>query len=128
LKKLTASFQGVRTVQRSISSLLVLLSLALTAPALRAQVLYGSLVGTITDQSGAVVPKAQIKASNPATGEVREVTTDADGRYTIGNVVPGTYNVQVSATGFQSVTTTGVNATINTVTRVDMQLQVGAQT
>src|SRR5689334_2899018 len=115
-------------MQRSISSLLVLLSLALAAPALQAQVLYGSLVGTVTDQSGAVVPKAQIKATNPATGEVREATTDDEGRYTIGNVVPGTYNVQVSAPGFQSVTTTGINATINTVTRVDMQLQVGAQT
>src|SRR5690348_13133821 len=115
-------------MQRSISSLLVLLSLALTAPALRAQVLYGSLVGTVTDQSGAVIPKAQIKASNPATGEVREVTSDAEGRYTMGNVVPGTYNIQVSATGFRPVTTTGVNATINNVTRVDVQLQVGAQT
>ena len=87
-------------MQRSISSLLVFFSLALAAPALHAQVLYGSLVGTVTDQSGAVIPKAQIKASNPATGEEREVTTDAEGRYTIGNVVPGTYNLQVSASGF----------------------------
>ena len=115
-------------MQRSISSLLVFFSLALAAPALHAQVLYGSLVGTVTDQSGAVIPKAQIKASNPATGEEREVTTDAEGRYTIGNVVPGTYNLQVSASGFRQVTTTGVAATINSVTRVDVQMQLGSQT
>jgi hypothetical protein len=115
-------------MQRLISSLLVFFSLALSVPALHAQVLYGSIVGTVTDQSGAVIPKAQIKASNPATGEVREATTDAEGRYTIGNAVAGTYDVQVSAPGFRQVTTTGVAATINTVTRVDVQMQVGAQT
>ncbi len=115
-------------MQRFISSLLVFLSLVLAAPALDAQVLYGSLVGTVTDQSGAVIPKAQIKASNPATGEVREVTTDAEGRYTIGNVVAGTYDLQVSASGFRQVTTTGVAATINSVTRVDVQMQLGSQT
>ncbi len=87
-------------MQRLISSLLVLFSLAPAVPALRAQVLYGSLVGTVTDQSGAVIPKAQVRASSPATGEVREVTTDAEGRYTIGNVVAGTYDIQISARRF----------------------------
>ena len=115
-------------MRKFISLMAVLLSLALTSPALRAQVLYGSIVGTVTDQSGAVVPNAQIKASNPATGEVREATADAEGRYTIGNVVAGTYDIQISATGFRPRTTTGVSATINTVTRVDAQLEVGSQT
>jgi carboxypeptidase family protein/TonB-dependent receptor-like protein len=115
-------------MQRFISSLLVLFVLASAVPALRAQVLYGSLVGTVTDQSGAVIPKAQVRASSPATGEVREVTTDAEGRYTIGNVVAGTYDLQVSAPGFRQVTTTGVTATINTVTRVDVQMELGSQT
>ena len=115
-------------MQRWISSLLVLFSLTSAVPALRAQVLYGSLVGTVTDQSGAVIPKAQVRASSPATGEVREVTSDAEGRYTIGNVVAGTYNIQISATGFRQVTTTGVTATINTVTRIDVQMELGSQT
>jgi hypothetical protein len=82
-------------MQRFISYLLVLFSLTSAVPALRAQVLYGFLVGTVPDQSGAVLPKAQVKASS----EVREVTTDAEGRYTIGNVVAGTYDIQISAAG-----------------------------
>src|SRR6185437_4149981 len=79
------------------------------------------------DQSGAVIPKAEVKAINPQTGETRDVTTDAAGRYTISNVLPGVYEIHVTATGFSAVTTTGVTATINTVTRVDVQMQVGSQ-
>ena len=106
---------------------LLFLLLALQAPAIRAQVLYGSIVGTITDPSGAVVPKVDVKAVNPQTGETRSATADDAGRYTIGNVLPGTYEVHVVAPGFSQVTTTGVAATINTVTRIDVQLQMGSQ-
>ncbi len=109
----------------------VLLCIALliaVAPSLNAQLLYGSIVGTVTDQSGAVVPNAQVKAVNPATGEARETTTDESGRYTIGNVVAGAYDVSVAAPGFRLFTQKGVTATVNTVTRVDVQLEVGAQT
>ena len=95
---------------------------------LDAQTLYGSIVGTVTDQSGAVIPNAQVKASSPATGEVRESTTDQSGRYTIGNVIAGTYDLSVSAPGFRLFTQKDVAATVNTVSRVDVQLEVGAQT
>jgi hypothetical protein len=93
-----------------------------------AQVLYGSIVGTITDETGAVVPQAEVKAISPAMGEARTATTDAAGRYTIGNVVPGAYELHVTAAGFRQATTTGVTATINTVTRLDVQMQLGSQT
>ena len=93
-----------------------------------AQVLYGSIVGTVTDQSGALVPNAAVKAVSPQTGEVRSAATDQSGRYTIGNVLPGTYDVQISGPGFRTVTTSNVTATINTVTRVDVQMQLGSQT
>ena len=96
-------------------------------PTARAQVLYGSIVGTVKDPSGAVVPKAQVNAVNPQTGESRDATADDSGRYSIGNVLPGTYEVNVTAPGFSKVTTSGVAATINTVTRIDVQLQVGSQ-
>src|SRR5436305_9722080 len=115
-------------MRRIVASSLLFLALVLETPAAMAQVLYGSIVGTITDQSGALVPKAEVKAFNRETGETREVTSDDAGRYTIGNVLPGTYEVRVTANGFRQVTTTGVAATINTVTRVDVQMEVGAQT
>jgi hypothetical protein len=115
-------------VQKSIALSLFFLLLALETPAAKSQVLYGSIVGTITDQTGAVVPKANVKAINPQTGETREVTADDAGRYTLGNVVPGTYEIHVAAPGFSQVTTTGITATINTVTRIDVQMQLGSQT
>lgn len=105
-----------------------MMSIAVTAPTAGAQVLYGSLVGTVTDQSGAVVPNAQVKAVNPATGGIRETTTDEAGRFTMGNVVPGTYEVRISSPGFHQFNKTGVEATVNTVSRVDVQLEVGAET
>src|SRR4051794_30240949 len=61
---------------------------------LHAQVLYGSIVGTVTDPSAAVIANAQIKAVNPATGETRETTTDDAGHFTLSNLIPG------SSTGF----------------------------
>jgi hypothetical protein len=119
--------KGGIIVQKLKAFSLLFLLLALEVPAIRAQVIYGSIVGTVTDPSGAVVPKAQLNAINPKTGESRTATADDAGRYTIGNVPPGTYEVHVTAPGFSKLTENGVTATINTVTRVDVQLQVGSQ-
>ncbi|HZQ51870.1 MAG TPA: TonB-dependent receptor [Bryobacteraceae bacterium] len=113
-----------RFVALFVSALWVLLS----GSQLSAQVLYGSIVGTVTDQSGAVVPDARVRIINPSTGEGREVSTDNAGTYIIGNVVPGTYNVTVAKSGFRMHTKTGVAATANTVSRVDVQLELGSQT
>jgi hypothetical protein len=114
-------------MNRLIRVPLLFVLLTLEIPALRAQVLYGSIVGTVTDQSGAVVPKAEIKGTNPQTGELRTATADDAGRYTIGNVVPGVYDLQIAAPGFRQVTTKGVTATANTVTRIDVQMELGSQ-
>jgi len=110
------------TLVSLLSSIMVL-----AIPKAGAQTLYGSIVGVITDPSGAVVPNAEVKAVNPQTGETRDVKSDSAGRYTIGNVLPGAYEIHVTATGFRPVVTTGVTATINTVTRDDVQMQLGSQ-
>ncbi len=106
--------------------LLVLLSSLVPIQALQAQVLYGSIVGTVTDSSGAVLPNAQVRATNPLTGEVREIATDEAGRYSLSNLAAGNYDVHVSAPSFRPYTQKGVSAVINTVVRVDVQLEVGA--
>ncbi len=92
------------------------------------QVLYGSIVGTVVDQSDAVIPNASIAITSRETGLGREVTADEAGRYSIVNVLPGTYSVKVTAKGFRTVTREGVAVTINMVTRVDMRLEVGTMT
>ena len=91
-----------------------------------AQVLYGSIVGAVEDQSGAIVPRAAIAITNKATSLTRETTTDEAGRYSILNVVPGSYDLKVTASGFRPLVRESIEVTINTVTRVDLRLEVGA--
>src|SRR5258705_7570003 len=66
-----------------------------------AQVLYGSIVGTVTDSSGSVFPDAAVKAKNIETNETRSTTTNQSGVYTLSTLPPGTYTVQVFKQGFQ---------------------------
>src|SRR5690348_10039837 len=113
-------------LRRCEAVVFLVLCMAAAAPRVRAQLLYGSIVGTVTDQSGAVVPDARVRALNPSTGESRETMTDSTGLYTIGNVVPGTYNLTATKAGFRALTRTGVPAAGNTVSRVDMQLELGS--
>ena len=91
-----------------------------------AQVLYGSIVGTLTDQTGAVVPKATVTVTNTSTGLSRQATTDAAGYYSIPNLLEGTYDLAITASGFKTYTQRGVNVPINAATRVDATIQVGA--
>src|SRR6202162_1927284 len=81
----------------SIIGLCLLLSLPL-----RSQVAGGSLSGIITDRSGASVPNANVVIKNSATGIARSVTTNAEGFYTAANLLPGNYEVAVSAAGFNT--------------------------
>jgi hypothetical protein len=93
---------------------------------LRAQVLYGTLVGTVEDSSRAAVPSAPVRLLNPETGATREANTDMGGRFQFTNVLPGTYTLSVAQAGFRTYSRTGVEITINTVSRVQVQLEVGA--
>ncbi len=90
-----------------------------------AQVLYGSLVGTVEDTSGSLVPGAAVQIVNHDTGAVRETTTIATGVFTISDVLPGSYTLSVSAKGFRTFKVTDVSVRINAVSRVNAQLQVG---
>jgi hypothetical protein len=113
----------------SLCSLAVsLILMGYEAPKASAQVLYGSIVGTVTDPTSAAVPKANVTVSNAATGLSRQVVTDDAGYYSIPNLIQGSYDVSVSATGFRPFTRTSVGVLTNTVTRVDVTLEVGALT
>lgn len=102
----------------------LLLLATVVAPQACAQVLYGSLVGTVVDQSGAAVPDASITVTNTANASVRESAADEQGRYTLVNLPAGTYSVRASSPGFQTVTRTGVDVTINSVTRIGITLGI----
>src|SRR5438445_7228164 len=81
-----------------------------------AQVLYGSVTGTVTDQSGAGVPKAHVVVTNRATTVTREADADDSGHYIIIDLPPGDYDLTVKASGFKPLTQTSLTITANTVT------------
>lgn len=114
--------------RRQFAALGVLSGLLLCGRPGSAQVLYGSIVGTVTDPTGAVVPKASVSITNKATGLSRDTVTDEAGRYSLLNVLAGTYELRVAAQGFRTATQTDVAVSINSVARVDVKLEVGALT
>lgn len=86
-----------------------------------------TLLGTVTDVSGAVVPGASVQVTNTATGVRQTVKTDSQGRYTAVDLIPGSYEVQASATGFQTVVRSGITLTVGSQTVVDIPLSPGQQ-
>ncbi|HEU0118990.1 MAG TPA: carboxypeptidase-like regulatory domain-containing protein [Bryobacteraceae bacterium] len=93
-----------------------------------AQVLYGTIVGTVEDATGAVVPNAKITVTEKATGFSRDTTSDASGAYSVPSIPIGTYTIRVTANGFKSLSREGVGLTVNTTARIDLKLEVGAVT
>ena len=79
--------------------------LLLLSPSLFAQttVASGSIVGTITDPSNAVVTGAEVAITNTATGQVIRITTNSAGTYNSGALIPGDYILQVTAKGFRTI-------------------------
>lgn len=107
---------------------LLLFVAAFSLQPIQAQVLYGSVVGLVEDPSGSSIPGAEITVTNKETGQVFTTKSDQDGRYTIGNVLPGSYDLKVTANGFRPLTRTDLGVTANTVSRAELKLEVGAMT
>jgi Carboxypeptidase regulatory-like domain len=84
----------------------------------------GSIQGTVTDPSGAVVSGANVTITNRDTGQVIRTTTSPSGLYTSGGLVPGTYLIRTEASGFKSVQQP-VTVAVGVTTNGNMQLSVG---
>jgi hypothetical protein len=87
--------------------------------------LYGSIVGRVRDAQGALVPGATVSIVNKETNLTRDTVTDEEGTYSRNNVLPGSYDLKVSLTGFREAVRTSVPVSIGQISRVDMALQVG---
>jgi outer membrane receptor protein involved in Fe transport len=129
----SASFQRAPALRRLLLYLRIsmprVLCLLLGAVALsgsaRAQVLYGSLVGNVTDPNHGAVPGAQVRAQNIQTGAGLDTRTDGQGAYQFSNVQSGEYEIQCTAVGFRSFRRTRVEVAANEVVRVDINLELG---
>ena len=102
----------------------LLIALSFTSAASFAQVLYGTLTGSVVDASNAVVPNAKIEAVNTSTGVGRQTTSDERGAFQINDLQAGSYKVTISAPSFGTVVQEGVTILTNTIRRIDARLQV----
>ncbi len=100
-------------------------TVALSSGTLHAQNAYGSAVGTITDNSGAIIGGATVTLTDVDTGDTRTDTTNSAGDYQFVNLVPGNYRVDVQNTGFKRFTRINVVVEVGGSTRVDAALEVG---
>lgn len=112
-----------------IALVFFLLAVALWPPSAFAQTLTtGAITGTITDQSGAVVPNATVTATNVGTGGTRTVTTGAVGSYQIPLLPPSSYRVKVEAKGFKTAEQGPIAVAVSQAVNVNITLEVGIAT
>ncbi|HEY7307001.1 MAG TPA: TonB-dependent receptor [Bryobacteraceae bacterium] len=90
------------------------------------QNVYGTIAGTVTDSSGAVIGAATVTLTNLETGAKREISTDASGNYTFANILPGRYRIETEKTGFKKFAREPIVVQIESGLRVDIALEVGA--
>jgi hypothetical protein len=90
-----------------------------------AQTFRGTILGTVTDSSGAAVSGATVSVKNTGTGLLRTVTTDDDGNYSAPELPIGTYSVTVEKSGFKVGVVNGISVEVSTERRADVVLQPG---
>jgi len=106
--------------------ILVAVAISLTmSPRAHAQVAGATLTGTVKDSSGAFIPNAQVVITDVATGVTRTISADGAGLYAAPNLLPATYEIRVSATGFSTEVQKGVTLTVGAQQVLDFTMRVG---
>ena len=116
----------MRPVIRLAAALSVAVALCAAPSIAAAQAVSGTLLGNITDSSGAAVPGATITATEMETSVGRTAVSNETGRYIFSSLVNGRYIVTAELQGFKKVVRQNVKVDVNTTIRVDMTLEVGA--
>jgi len=105
-------------------AVIAVLTMFIGGAAARAQVLYGSITGTVADKTGAVIPNVPVTITNQATGEVRTEKANGDGVFNLLDVLPGNYTLSIPRTGnFAGFTQKGISLEVNQQVRVNVVLQ-----
>src|SRR5271168_1934580 len=112
---------------RSLSAWVCLLTalFVLNCHSVNAQTFRGTILGSVSDSSGAAVPGAAVTIKNLDTGLIRTVTTSDDGSYSAPELPIGNYSVTVEKAGFKEGVVTGVRVEVSTERRADFTLQPG---
>jgi hypothetical protein len=104
----------------------VLVLLLLTALPSNAQVLYGSIVGSVTDPGSAAIAGAEVTLANPTNGQSRRTTSNQSGEYSFPALSAGTYHVTITHPGFQTFSARDIAVGTDQVARLNATLQVGS--
>ncbi|MGC9946841.1 MAG: carboxypeptidase-like regulatory domain-containing protein, partial [Bryobacteraceae bacterium] len=112
---------------RKLALFAVFCSLALFcfSGTLSAQQVFGTIVGAVTDPSGAAVNGAKVTITDVQKGTTSDVLTNESGNYTKGQLIPGQYQVTIEAAGFQKTVSNQITVQVDAVARFDVALQVG---
>ena len=114
---------------RAVTITLFVCLLAVCLPSLMAQTAAtGSLQGTVTDASGAVIPNATVTLTSADTGQERTATTGGDGTYRFPLLPPGAYKLKFAANGFKGAEATGIKVNVTESPVFDQKLEVGTAT
>lgn len=116
----------VRFLAKKLGSyLLLFLGICLVALPVAAQTPQGTIVGTVTDSSGAAIQGAKVTAVSLQTNDTRTVTTNSAGAYRVEAVLPGDYKISATADTFGTTTAPSAHVTSSVVTSVNLVLQAG---
>ena len=116
------NFWGVRRFFGVVAALAI--TGALCAPG-RAQTTFGTILGTVTDASGSIIPGAKVTVRNEGTNISQNATTDERGNFSVSHLNPGSYSVSVAQNGFKHFTKTSIGLETAGTVRVDAALEVG---
>ena len=108
----------------SLAAVLVLSLLSATLS--HAQSTSGTIVGNVTDQSGAVLPGLPVVLTNIATSDTRETVTNQSGFYQFVNTTPGTYRISAEKPGFKKIAREPINLQVSTTIQVDLAMEIGS--
>ncbi len=109
-------------------ALFLLAVIGFTSPAHGQAVATGKITGTVLDPSGAAVPGAIVKVTNPSTGYTQTVKASATGVYVVPALQPGTYTMQATASGFSRAAYSDVNVNAGQTTDITIKMKIGAAT
>ena len=96
------------------------------SPVAVAQTITGNIIGTVSDETGAVLPGVEITVQNQDTGISRTVVSNDEGSYRAQSLASGPYEVRAELAGFQTLIRTGIGLTVGQQAVVDLTLQIGA--
>src|SRR5882724_9522278 len=132
----SCNFNNAFANLRSIGSLFAVLALVLgtisfvgllvLAPSASAQKTSGTITGTVTDPSGAVVPSATVSVVSERTGAARETVTNEQGSFSFPELQPGTYSITVNKAGFKKLALKNVELHVADVTSLNLKIDMGA--